>query len=64
MFFQLDFNIFETRSAVLKEVNDFKFAKITISSVLELNVNVVVQKEMKQRVGRDVKEWPRKFFGI
>lgn len=63
MFFQLDFNIFETRSAVLKEVNDFKFAKITIS-VLELNVNVVVQKEKKQRVGRDVKEWPRKFFGI
>lgn len=62
MFFQLDFNIFETRSAVLKEVNDFKF--LTISSVLELNVNVVVQKEKKQRVGRDVKEWPRKFFGI
>lgn len=49
---------------MLKEVNDFKFAKITISSVLELNVNVVVQKEKKQRVGRDVKEWPRKFFGI
>lgn len=48
---------------MLKEVNDFKFAKITIS-VLELNVNVVVQKEKKQRVGRDVKEWPRKFFGI
>lgn len=41
---------------MLKEVNYFKFVKKIISSVLELNVNVVVQKETKQRVGRDVKQ--------
>lgn len=41
---------------MLKEVNCFKFPKMIIGSVLELNVNVVVQKETKQRVGRDVRE--------